>query len=302
VLPGSPQLYSGRNPVGPETAALWQGHIRTPGHVAEIPWASRPTYGGGRNSAAATYSTAPNPEIYSSRSYVQGSDYIYNRDTRRRFTGTLTDTPALLGTPDQGGLAAPAPVGAVAPAGIVAGSSVQQNHALQWNPVNGVPRHGSWCSTKGSSYRETRFPASTAIVHEHSCSGASRTVIETTWNGRNDSCGVLYSTYRVNQRWSDAVTSGYPTHEKLLCGSEPEIAHNAPSSCNPTAYNVTNIVKTNLEDDHHFSGTSEQLLDASVWDVSETRRSTFTCSASIAPASMAEMTRVDITGNLEPNI
>ena len=107
---------------------------------------------------------------------------------------------------------------------------------------------------------------------------------------------------QVNQRWSDAVTSGYPTHEKLLCGSEPEIAHSAPSSCNPTAYNVTNIVKTNLEEDHHFSGTSEQLLDASVWDVSETRRSTFTCSASIAPASMAEMTRVDITGNLEPNI
>ena len=119
VLPrSSPQLYSGRNPVGPETAALWQvysslpswctthsvllqGHIRTPGHVAEIPWASRPTYGGGRNSAAATHSTAPNPEIYSSRNFVQGSDYIYNRDTRRRFTGTLTDTPALLDTPDQ---------------------------------------------------------------------------------------------------------------------------------------------------------------------------------------------------------
>ena len=50
----------------------------------------------------------------------------------------------------------------------------------------------------GCSYNVMcRFPASTAIVHEHSCSGASRTVIETTWNGRNDSCGVLYSTYRV---------------------------------------------------------------------------------------------------------
>lgn len=243
---------------GYSTSAIWEEYpklgsltAQPPGVPAEVPWLSRP---------ATIWSNAGKPRAHRQSGISALSSAVAHGWNPHRH----------ISTPDQGGLAPPSNP---------TFSTLKPDCPNENSPLGMPPRPESCngpCSIEGAYRRETRFPGSTSVAHEQTCSGFSRTVQEHLPVG---SCGTLSSRYRVSQLWSDTVTSGYPTEQTVLMGSHP----------------AAKVLQAAQSTNHNVSGTTEHVETQSTsWDISMTRRHSFTCTAGAAPSFMAEALRTTL--------